>query len=65
VAKTSPIEFVNQVRAETRKIVWPTRRETIMTGVMVLVMTMALGLFFILIDSIFDWVVQSLLKLAQ
>ena len=34
MAKTTPIEFMNQVRAETRRVVWPTRRETIMTAVM-------------------------------
>ena len=31
VAKTTPIEFINQVQAETKKVVWPTRRETLMT----------------------------------
>lgn len=65
VAKTSPVEFVNQVRAEARKIVWPTRRETIMTGVMVMIMTTVLGVFFIGIDSIFDMIVNFLLSLAK
>lgn len=65
MAKTSPVEFVKQVQAETRKIVWPTRRETIMTGVMVMIMTTLLGLFFLGIDSIFDFIVNSLLRLAQ
>ncbi len=65
MAKTSPIEFVRQVQAEARKIVWPSRRETIMTGVMVMVMTTLLGVFFIGVDSFFDFVVHSLLKLAQ
>ncbi len=65
MAKTSPIEFVKQVQAETRKIVWPSRRETIMTGVMVMIMTTLLGLFFLGVDSIFDFIVNSLLRLAQ
>jgi preprotein translocase subunit SecE len=65
VAKTSPLEFMRQVRAETSKIVWPSRRETIMTGVMVLIMATMLGLFFFGVDSFFDLVVRSLLRLAQ
>jgi preprotein translocase subunit SecE len=65
VAKTSPIEFVKQVQTEARKIVWPTRRETVMTGIMVMIMTTLLGVFFLGIDSIFDFIVNSLLRLAQ
>ena len=65
MAKTSPIEFINQVRAETKKVVWPTRRETIMTGVMVVIMTTILALFFLGVDTFFNAVVQALLKLAK
>ncbi|OAN57182.1 MULTISPECIES: preprotein translocase subunit SecE [unclassified Sphingomonas] len=65
MAKTSPVEFVKQVQTETRKIAWPTRRETIMTGVMVMIMTTLLGSFFLGIDSLFDLIVNALLRLAQ
>ncbi|SEN26704.1 protein translocase subunit secE/sec61 gamma [Sphingomonas gellani] len=65
MAKTTPIEFFNQVRAETRKVVWPTRRETVMTGVMVVIMTTILALFFLAVDSFFNAVVTGLLKLAS
>ncbi|MDT8757176.1 preprotein translocase subunit SecE [Sphingomonas psychrotolerans] len=65
MAKISPIEFFNQVKTETSKIVWPSRRETIMTGVMVLIMATMLGLFFLGVDSFFDLIVRSLLRLAQ
>lgn len=65
MAKTSPMEFINQVRAEGLKIVWPTRRETIMTGVMVVIMTTLLALFFLGVDSIFRFIVDSLLALAN
>jgi preprotein translocase subunit SecE len=37
MAKTSPGEFVRQVRVETAKVSWPTRRETITTTIMVLI----------------------------
>ncbi len=64
MAKTSPVEFIRQVRSETRKVAWPTRRETIMTGVMVMIMTVILGLFFFVIDKVFDGAVAFLLSLA-
>ncbi|KKI20658.1 preprotein translocase subunit SecE [Sphingomonas sp. ABOLG] len=65
MAKTSPIEFINQVRAETRKVVWPSRRETIMTGVMVMIMTTILALFFLGVDTVFNAIVNALLSLAK
>ena len=64
MAKTSPVEFIQQVRAETRKVVWPTRRETIMTGVMVMIMTLILAVFFFVIDTGFNAAVEFLLSLA-
>ncbi len=64
VAKTSPMEFFNQVKAEARKIVWPTGRETMMTTFMVVLMTGLLGIFFFGIDSLFGWVVKMLLGMA-
>ena len=65
VAKTSPLEFIQQVRNETAKVTWPTRRETVMTGVMVVIMTTILVLFFLGVDTFFNAVVQALLKLAK
>ena len=65
MAKTTPLEFIQQVRAETAKVVWPTRRETIMTGVMVVIMTTILAVFFLGVDTIFEAIVTALLKLAQ
>jgi len=65
VAKTGPLEFFNQVKAETAKVVWPTRRETIMTGVMVMIMTTLLAIFFFGIDTIFEAIVKMLLSLAN
>ena len=65
MAKTTPIEFINQVRTEASKVVWPTGRETVMTGVMVVIMTTVLALFFLGVDSFFNAVVQGLLRLAQ
>jgi preprotein translocase subunit SecE len=63
VAKVNPGEFLRQVRAETGKVVWPTRRETLMTGIMVVIMTSLLALFFFGVDWLFSSVVQFLLGL--
>jgi preprotein translocase subunit SecE len=63
VAKTSPGEFINQVKIETAKVVWPTRKETVTTTIMVGIMTMLLGLFFFGIDQLFAAIVKFLLSL--
>jgi len=63
VARVNPGEFLRQVRAETAKIVWPTRKETLMTAVMVVIMTSLLALFFFGVDSAFSALVQALLGL--
>lgn len=63
MAKTSPGEFINQVKAETKKVVWPSRRETITTTIMVGIMTLLLGIFFFGIDQFFAAVVKFLLSL--
>lgn len=65
MAKTTPLEFIRQVQAETKKVVWPTRRETLMTGVMVVIMATLLGVFFFVIDTAFEAVVHLLLTLAK
>ncbi len=62
MAKTSPGEFVRQVQAETKKVVWPTRKETVTTTIMVGIMTMVLGVFFFGVDQIFSRIVRLLLS---
>lgn len=64
MAKISPGEFVNQVRAEARKVVWPTRQETTTTAIFVGLMMVILSLFFLGLDTAFGTIVRFLLKLA-
>lgn len=61
--KTSPGEFIRQVRSETSKVVWPTREETVRTAIFVFILVVILSLFFLGVDSLFGWVVQQLLAL--
>ncbi len=52
MARTNPIQFIQQVRAEVVKVVWPSRREVTMTTIMVLIMATLMALFFTLVDLI-------------
>ncbi|MEO9874746.1 MAG: preprotein translocase subunit SecE [Anderseniella sp.] len=61
MAKTNPFEFFQQVRQETAKVTWPTRRETIITTIMVLILSAAAALFFLGVDAILKWVVDLIL----
>ena len=64
MAKTNPFEFLQQVRTETSKVTWPTRKETMITTVMVLLMVLASALFFLAADQILSWVVGLVLGLG-
>ena len=64
MAKTSPGDFIRQVRAEGSKVVWPSREETVRTSIFVGIMMLILSLFFLGIDSAFGAVVRWLLTLA-
>jgi preprotein translocase subunit SecE len=63
--KTSPGEFFRQVRAETGKIVWPTRDETVRTSIFVFIFMLILSLFFLGIDSAFGAIVKTAIGLLQ
>jgi preprotein translocase subunit SecE len=63
VARVSIGQFVNQVKAETAKVHWPTRKETVATGIMVMVMTLILAFFFFGVDAAFSTIVRKLLSL--
>ena len=50
MARTNPVQFIQQTRSEIAKVVWPSRREVLLTTAMVLVMAVLLALFFSLVD---------------
>lgn len=54
---TNPFEFLQQVRAEANKVVWPTRRETMVTTGLVLLLVVFAGLFFTVVDEVLRVVV--------
>jgi len=51
---TNPVKFANEVRAEVAKVVWPTRREVVMTTIMVFIMAALFAVFF----SLVDWLIR-------
>ncbi len=62
--RTNPLQFVQQVRAEVAKVVWPTRRETMLTTVMVFIMASLAAIFFFLVDLLIRTGLQGLLGLV-
>lgn len=61
MARVNPAQFIQQVRAETSKVVWPTRRETGLTTVMVFVMATVAALFFFGVDTLLSLGVETIL----
>ena len=47
---TNPLQFIQQVRGEVAKVVWPTRREVMLTTVMVFIMAALTAVFFAIVD---------------
>lgn len=60
-SKTNPFEFIQQVRQETNKVTWPTRKETIITTIMVLIMVAVASVFFLGVDAVLRWIVNFVL----
>ena len=58
--KTTPAQFFSQVRAEARKIVWPSRKETTQTTGLVFVFAVVMALFLWLTDKSLEWVLYDL-----
>jgi preprotein translocase subunit SecE len=61
MARTNPFEFLQQVRTEVSKVTWPTRRETIITTVMVVIMSIIAAIFFLGVDWVLGNIVQLIL----
>jgi preprotein translocase subunit SecE len=58
---TSPFKFLQEVRSETAKVTWPSRRETTITTIMVFVMVAAASVFFFAADQIIRYLITLVL----
>ena len=65
MAKTNPFTFMQQVRDEIAKVSWPSRNETGITTLMVVVMAFLAALFFLLADQLMGWGVSLLLGIGR
>ena len=65
MARTNPFEFLQQVRTEVAKVTWPTRRETVITTIMVIIMSVAAALFFLAADWVFSTMVTLVFGLSR
>ena len=65
MAKTSPIEFFQQVRQEVSRVTWPSRKETMVTTGMVFVMVFLAAMFFFVIDEVLGYGIRALLGLGS
>jgi len=65
MAKTSPIEFFQQVRQEVSRVTWPSRKETVVTTAMVFVMVFIAAAFFFVVDQVFSMGVRLVFGLGQ
>ena len=62
MARTNPLQFIQQTRAEVSKIAWPTRREVMLTTVMVFIMATLTAIFFALVDVLIRNGLQTILN---
>jgi len=65
MAKFSPFKFLQEVRDETDKVTWPTRRETAITTVMVFIMVLISSIFFLLADQAIRLFITTILSFAR
>ena len=65
MAKTSPAQFVQEVRQEAKKVTWPTRKETSVSTLMVFIMVVMAAIFFFLVDQMMAWGVRQIFGLGS
>ena len=56
--KVGPVQYLGQVRQEGRKVIWPTRQETITTTILVMIMVVLMGGFFFVVDMFLRFFVE-------
>ena len=64
MAKTSPFQFIQQVRQEVSKVTWPSRKETTITTVMVFIMVIVASVFFLIVDQALSVLIKAVLGLG-
>lgn len=65
MAKTGPIAYFQQVKAEMKKITWPSRQETTISTIAVFVMVFLASLFLYFADQIIAWLIYTIMNLGM
>jgi preprotein translocase subunit SecE len=65
MAKTSPFQFIQQVRQEMSKVTWPTRKELTITTIMVFIMVILAAVFFLIVDQVISVGIKFILGLGR
>ena len=65
MAELNPAKFIREVRTEVSRVSWPTRKETMISTAMVLILALAAALFFMAVDAIFAFGISEILGLAK
>ena len=63
--KTSPALFVRQVRQELQKVTWPTRRDTLISSMIVILLIFLFSLFFLLSDQIWSFSIKKIIEIGS
>lgn len=65
MAELNPAKFIREVRTEVGKVSWPSRKETMISTAMVLILAGVAAIFFLIVDGIFSWGISQILGLAR
>ena len=60
----SPVQFVQQVKREVAKVTWPTRKEVMVSTIMVFILVMIAAAFFLVVDQVLMRIIRFLLQLG-
>ena len=63
--KTSPAQFVRQVRQELQKVIWPQRRDTFISSAIVILLIILFSLFFLLTDQIWSFSIRKIIEVGS
>lgn len=64
MTKMKPIRYLQEIKSEITKVTWPTKRETTVTSLMVLVFVFVAAIFFLISDRILSWIVSLILGIG-
>ncbi len=65
MAKVSPVEYINQVKSEVKKVTWPSRKETTTSTIAVFIMVVIASLFLFMADQVLSFIVKTILNIGM